>query len=207
MTSIDSLRPLAQHRIKPQSGMALTLQKGQTLRVIDSQGEQVSDFTCFARGDRNEYFSSGRTIDYNEKIYLTTGDSLYSSRSNPMLTIMHDTVGRHDLLMAPCSQEMFRLSYGINEPHPNCLDNLAKHLEPFGISSPQIVNVFNIFMNAKVSAGGDITIAPPLSKAGDYIDLKAHMDLIVGITACSAMKCNNYRCTPIDVEIFDVRTD
>jgi uncharacterized protein YcgI (DUF1989 family) len=194
---------LTQYRIKPQSGTALTLQKGQIIRVIDVEGEQVSDLACFALRDIDEYFSSGRTIDYNEKIYLSTGDILYSNQSNPMLTILSDKVGKHDLLFAPCSQEMFVLSYGITEAHPNCLDNLTSHLDPFGITASQITNVFNIFMNATLSAHGNITIKPPLSKAGDYIDLRAHMDLIVGITACSAKKCNNYHCTSIDVEIFE----
>ena len=198
-----TLNPLTQYRIKPQSGMALILQQGQIVRVIDVAGEQVSDLACFVLGNIEEYFSSGRTIDYNEKIYLSTGDILYSNRSNPMLTILNDTVGKHDLLFAPCSQEMFGLSYGITEAHPNCLDNLATHLGPFGINATQIINAFNIFMNATLSTNGKISIAPPLSKAGDYIDLRAHMDLIVGITACSAKKCNNYQCTAIDVEILE----
>ena len=202
MESNYSLDALTQHRIMPQSGMALTLKRGQIIRVIDVEGEQVSDLACFASGDINEYYSSGRTIDYNEKIYLSTDDILYSNQSNPMLTILDDTVGKHDLLFAPCSQEMFKLSYGVTEAHPNCLDNLAIHLGPFGIKSFQITHVFNIFMNAAISAHGQITIEAPLSHAGDYIDLKANMDLIVGITACSAMKCNNYQCTAIDVKIF-----
>jgi len=194
---------LRHYRIKPQSGMALTLQKGQIIRVIDVEGEQVSDLACFALGNIDESFSSGRTIDYNEKIYLSTGDILYSNRSNPMLTILSDTVGKHDLLFAPCSQEMFGSPYGITEAHPNCLDNLTTHLGSLGITASQIINAFNIFMNATLSANGKIAIEPPLSKAGDYIDLRAHMDLIVGITACSAKKCNNYHCTSIDVEIFE----
>ena len=194
---------MKQYRIKPRSGTALTLQKGQILRVIDVEGEQVSDLACFALGDIDEYFSSGRTIDYNEKIYLSTGDILYSNKSNPMLSIMSDKAGKHDLLFAPCSREMFALTYDSKEAHPNCLDNLTTHLAGFGIRASKITGVFNIFMNATVSARGNINIAPPLSKAGDYIDLRAHMDLIVGITACSAKKCNNYHCTSIDVEIFE----
>jgi uncharacterized protein YcgI (DUF1989 family) len=195
--------PMTRYHIMPQSGTAMTLQKGQILRVIDVEGEQVSDLACFALGNIDEHFSSGRTIDYNEKIYLTTGDILYSSQSNPMLTVLNDKVGKHDVLFAPCSQEMLIISYGIKEAHPNCLDNLTKHLGQYGIKACQITSVFNIFMNATVSAHGNITIAPPLSKAGDYIDLRAHMDVLVGITACSAKKCNNYHCTSIDVEIFE----
>jgi uncharacterized protein YcgI (DUF1989 family) len=177
------------------------VQKGQFIRVIDVEGEQVSDLVCFARVDTEEYLSSGRTIDYHQRIYLTEGDILYSNRSNPMLSITLDPVGKHDFLLAPCSREMFRMTYGISGPHPNCLDNLSKSLGPFGINASQIPIAFNIFMNVALSEQGIITVKPPLSKAGDFIELQAEMDLIVGITACSAPKCNNFRCTPIGVEV------
>jgi uncharacterized protein YcgI (DUF1989 family) len=120
-----------------------------------------------------------------------------------MLAIIEDPVGKHDLLFAPCSQEMFRLTYDQTEPHPNCLDNLASALGHYGVRSFQIPSAFNIFMNVEVSISGKIMVNPPLSKAGDYIDLRAEMDLVVGVTACAAGKCNNYRCTPIAVEVYD----
>lgn len=190
-----------QYHLEPRTGVGFTAQRGQIIRVIDVEGEQVSDLVCFAEGDTQEYLSSARSIDYGGKIYFSTGDALYSNLSNPMLTITTDRVGKHDFLFAPCSQEMFRISYGITEPHPNCLDNLATNLQPFGIQAGQIPTAFNIFMNATLDARGKILINSPLSKAGDYLDLRAEMDLIVGVTACSAGKCNNYRCTSIAVEV------
>jgi uncharacterized protein YcgI (DUF1989 family) len=199
---MNSYSLIGQFHLKPQTGTAFKVQKGQIIRVIDPQGEQVSDLVCFAQHDSGEYLSSGRSIDYNEKIYLSTGDILYSNRSHPMLTIVTDQVGKHDFLFAPCSREMFHLLYDINGEHPNCLENLGTNLSPFGIKASQIPTTFNIFMNVAISESGKITIRPPLSKAGDYIELKAEMDLIVGITACSAEKCNNYRCKPIEVEVY-----
>ena len=91
------------HEIPPRSGVAFTLDQGQRLTVIDPQGEQVADLLAFARGDVREVISSGRTLDYASKIYLTTGDGLYSNRSNVMLDIVEDQVGRHDFLLTPCS--------------------------------------------------------------------------------------------------------
>ncbi len=202
MELTNSFTPLAQQHLKPQTGAAFKVQKGQIIRIIDPQGQQVSDLICFAQHDTEECLSSGRSIDYNEKIYLSTGDILYSNRSNPMLTIVVDQVGKHDFLFAPCSREMFHLLYNVKGNHPNCLQNLATSLSPFGIKASQIPTVFNIFMNVEISKSGRITIKPPLSKAGDYIELKAEMDLIVGITACSAEKCNNHRCKPIEVEVY-----
>jgi uncharacterized protein YcgI (DUF1989 family) len=202
----EAVKPIVQYYLNPQTGVAFTVQKSQIIRVIDVEGGQVSDLVCFALQDIEEYLSSGRTIDYNEKLFQSTGDILYSSRSNPMLAIIEDPVGKHDFLFAPCSQEMFRLTYNETEPHPNCLDNLASALGQYGVKAFQIPTAFNIFMNVEVSSSSEIAVKPPLSKAGDFINLRAEMDLIVGVTACAAGKCNNYRCTPVAVEIYDTIT-
>ena len=201
-----TIKPIARYHLRPQTGTAFKVQKDQIIRVIDVAGEQVSDLICFSRQDHQEVLSSSRTIDYNEKIYFSTGDILYSNRSNPMLTIIDDPVGKHDFLFAPCSQEMFRMTYGTTETHPNCLDNLTNSLKPLGIDPSQILTAFNIFMNTTISEHGNITINAPLSSAGDYIELQAAMDLIIGVTACSAGKCNNFRCTPVDVEVYKGET-
>ena len=202
MNPEKAIGPVAKYHLAPQTGAGLTVQRGQVLRVIDVAGEQVADLVCFARQDNEEYLSSGRSIDYNEKLYLSTGDILYSNRSNPMLTIIFDPVGKHDFLFAPCSREMFRLAYNITDPHPNCLDNLSAALRPYGIPAARIPTAFNIFMNVRISDTGRLSVLPPLSKAGDYIEMRAEMDLILGVSACSAGKCNNFKCTPIEVEVY-----
>jgi uncharacterized protein YcgI (DUF1989 family) len=194
--------PIAKYHLAPQTGAAFTMQSGKIIRVIDVAGEQVADLVCFARQNNEEYLSSGRSIDYNEKLYLSTGDILYSNLSNPMLTIIRDPVGKHDFLFAPCSREMFRLTYNITDPHPNCLDNLSAALEPYGIPAARIPTAFNIFMNVVISDCGKLSVLPPLSKAGDFIEMRAEMDLIIGVSACSAGKCNNFHCTPIEVEVY-----
>ena len=91
-------------RLAPQTGTGLALSAGQTLTVIDPAGSQVSDFFAFAAADHGEWLSSGRTIDYGNKVFFTTGDVLYSNRSAPTGTIIEDTCGRHAFLLTPCSQ-------------------------------------------------------------------------------------------------------
>ena len=95
------------HEIAPRSGAAFALRAGQSLKVIDPRGEQVADLLAYSREDTREVISSGRTLDYASKLYLTTGDSLYSNRSRIMLRIVEDTVGRHDFLLTPCSADTF----------------------------------------------------------------------------------------------------
>jgi uncharacterized protein YcgI (DUF1989 family) len=188
--------------ILPRSGAAFVLKKGERLKIIDIEGEQVSDFICYNLHDKGEYLSSGRTIDYAETIYLTKGHSFYSNRSNIMFDMIEDTVGKHDFLLTPCSAEMFRIIYGDKEPHKGCFGNLRDNLNKFGIAADQIPTCFNVFMNVPVDGTtGKVSVLPPLSKAGDYVVIKARMDLVVGMTACSAGMSNNFSFKPIGYEI------
>jgi uncharacterized protein YcgI (DUF1989 family) len=189
-------------RLEPQTGTAFLLEEGRRLRVIDPQGEQVSDLVAFARDDPREWLSSGRSIDYANTIYLTKGHVLYSNRSRPMFTIVADDVGRHDFLLTPCSPETFSIIYRHQGQHPSCFRNLAGSLAAFGIAPDAIPTTFNIFMNVDIAPSGELRIGPPLSKPGDALVLRAEMDLIVGLTACSAEMSNNYRFKPIEYEIL-----
>lgn len=178
--------------------------KGQRLEIIDIQGEQVSDLFCYNAHDTAEYLSSGRTIDYAETIFLTKGHSFYSNRSNVMFKMMEDSVGKHDFLLTPCSAEMFRIIYGHEEPHRGCFGNLCESLKAFGINGDQIHTTFNIFMNVAIDAEtGVISVLPPKSKANDRVILEAEMDLIVGLTACSAEMSNNYSFKPIGYRMIE----
>lgn len=190
--------------IPPRSGVAFILKKGQQLYVEDIQGEQVSDFICYNLHDTSEYLSSGRTIDYADTIFLTKGHPFYSNRSNIMFRMKEDTVGRHDFLLTPCSEETFRIIYGHGKPHRGCFGNLVAALQPYGIAGDDIPICFNIFMHVSVDGNsGKIDVLPPKSKAGDYVIFEAEMDLVVGMTACSAEKSNNYSFKPIGYKILE----
>lgn len=172
------------------------------MTVIDPEGEQVSDLVAFSAEDVEEFISSGRSIDYASRLFLTTGDVLYSNRSRPMLTIVSDDVGRHDFTLTPCSRDTFRIIYGDEAPHQGCQGNLEQALAPFGIGPDRIPIAFNVFMHVDVdSKTGAIKVLPPLSKPGDATRFRAEMDLIIGLTACSAGQSNNFRYKPIHYEV------
>lgn len=188
--------------IPERSGTAFRLKQGDTLVVIDPRGEQVADLLAYNAEDVAEVISSGRTLDYAETIYLTTGHLLYSNRSRPMFSIEEDTVGRHDFLLTPCSYDTFHHFYPTLQPHRGCFGNLAAALEPYGIQPDAIPSAFNCFMNVPVDGEtGKLRVLPPISKAGDHITLRAHMDLIVGLTACSAPDSNGGTFKPIHYRI------
>lgn len=191
------------NRLEPQTGTGFRLRAGDLLTVLDPTGGQVSDFFALSAVDHGEWLSSGRSIDYANTIYLSTGGVLYSNRSRPMATIVTDTCGHHDLLLTPCSQQTFDLLYPEfhGAPHPSCLENLCWGLGQFGVVPDQISTTFNIFMNVWTDRTGELHIDPPTTVAGDHLVLRAEMDLHVGLTACSAEKSNAGVCKPIDYRI------
>ncbi len=198
-----ALKLASRMRLAPQTGTGFEIRRGQLLKIIDPAGEQVSDLTSFGSADRGEWLSSGRTIDYANTIYLTTGHALYSNRSRPMWKVLEDTVGRHDFLLTPCSPETFQIIYKTKGHHPSCFENLARALSPFDIPPDSIPTTLNVFMNVDVSPSGELRILAPRSRAGDHVLLEAEMDMIVGVTACSAELSNNGTFKPIDIELYD----
>jgi len=192
-------------RLAPQTGTGFTMEAGQLLTVIDPTGGQVSDFYCADAADPTEVLSSGRSLDYGNTLLFTTGATLYSSNSRPMVTIVSDTAGRHDFLLTPCSQDTFDLLYPEFEGayHPSCLENLSNGLAQFGVDPARIQTSFNIFMNVWWQPDGTLHIDPPTTAPGDRIVLRAERRLFVGLTACSAEKSNGGICKPIDFDLAD----
>lgn len=181
----------------------MILRAGQFLIVTDIEGGQVADLTAFRLKDSSEWLSNGRSFDYGGTIYLTAGSTLYSNKSNPMLSIVEDDVGRHDFLYTPCSKEMYQIQYGVEEYHPNCLDNLRKALIEVGQEPQEIPTPFNVFMNIDVLPDGSLRVKPPISNMGDSIKFRVEMDLVVAISACPAGVCNGGSQKSIGYKIVD----
>ncbi len=188
--------------IRSCSGLKIEAKKGQTISVIDMEGGQVADFFAEAAENPNEFLSTGVTIDCNESLKLNVGDILYSNFYNPLLKILSDDVGEHDLLHPCCRTEMYDFFYRNGKNHPNCLDNINSAL---GEKRP-IITPVNLFMHTKINADGRISVEEPISKAGDKIVLKALRDITLGVAACSVSesKCNGGKCTPIKIVIESI---
>ena len=188
--------------ISERSGTAFRVAAGERLTVIDPRGVQVADLLAYNADDIDEVISSGRTLDYAETIRLTTGHVLYSNRSAPMLEIVEDTVGIHDFLLTPCSYDTFFHFYPDLPPHRGCFGNLAEALAPYGVTPDRIPIAFNCFMNVPVDGvTGRLQVLPPVSKAGDRIVFTAKMDLVIGLTACSAPASNGGSFKPIQYRV------
>ncbi|GAA0371779.1 urea carboxylase-associated family protein [Bacillus horti] len=182
--------------------IGFNLSAGQTVRVIDVEGQQVADFIAYVKEDIQERLDPGVTLDVLRSFKMKEGDYIYSNRYRPLLKVVKDTVGQHDFINPACRSEMYELLYQKSN-HKNCYDNLNRALNNFQIQSPKQYYPLNLFMNTKISSSGKISIERPLSKAGDFTELRAEVDLIVAISACPCAEsaCNGYHCTSIQVEI------
>lgn len=183
------------------------VKKGQFLKIIDLEGKQVGDLLCFRDSDRSEYVTPAHTRCSLKKLVLKVGDSLYTNRRVPLMTIVEDVVGRHDILYTECDIYRFKVDFGIEEYHPNCYDNLMEAIKEYDITPEVLPEPINIFQNAPVTPDGRIEIEEPLSNPGDYIILKALDDVIIALSSCSndvaTMKTNGSKVTPLKMEVYD----
>lgn len=188
--------------IEPKSGKAVEVKRGQVLRVEDMDGSQVADFVCFSLNDHAERFSQAKTRVRNWSTHLTVGSQLISNRDNVMFTIVADTVGVHDIIFCPCHSYVYEHFLDVG-PRNGCFENLSAAVEPFRISSDELPDPFNIFMNTGVRENGELFVAASPSKKGDYIELRAEMDCLAAVTACAddITDCNGKVCTRIAIRI------
>ncbi|MFC4777266.1 DUF1989 domain-containing protein [Paenibacillus sp. GCM10023252] len=191
--------------VEARQGVALRLNKGEVVRITDLDGQQVADFVAYMAHDLFERLDPAVTMDVIRKTQPEPDDLLYSTAYRPMLRLIKDQVGRHDFTNAACRSEMYELLYGRSN-HPSCYETLNRELKAFGIEPPNQHYPLGIFMNVKADEAGKITVEVPLSKAGDYVELRAEQDLIIGISACPCEEsaCNGYCCTRIGVDIVSV---
>ncbi len=179
------------------TGKRIDVKSGQTITVIDIEGGQVVDFFAEITGSPAEFLSPGVTIDCNESLRLNVGDTIYTNLYRPMLEVIADDVGEHDLLHPCCRPEMYDFFYHNGEGHPNCFDNINGVL---GEHRP-IITPVNLFMHTKINSDGSISVEAPKSKAGDRIVMRALTDITLGVAACSVSesKCNSGKCAPVKV--------
>lgn len=184
--------------IAPASAVAFEIEEGKSVRVVSPEGLQVGDFVAFNITNLEERFSAGRTRSENGKVKISVGDRLFSNTCNPMFEITQDTCGIHDLLYPPCNRWVFQNRYKI-PPHDGCEENLEKALSLWKITKSDIPDPFNIFENSTIDATGALKIQPPVSKAGDYVELRAKMSCLVGISSCAVDVgfTNAGRCKPL----------
>ena len=181
------------------SGKRIDVRQGQTITIVDIDGGQVVDFFAEVTGKAEEFLSTGVTIDCNESLWLNIGDTIYTNLYRPMMKVIEDDVGEHDLLHPCCRPEMYDFFYHNGEGHPNCFDNINGALDEYR----PIITPVNLFMYTKVNVDGSISVEAPKSKAGDRIVLRALMDITLGVAACSVSesKCNSGKCSPVKVII------
>jgi urea carboxylase-associated protein 1 len=192
--------------LEPRGRTAFEVSAGQTVRVIDVEGQQVADLVCFRRQDRAEKLSVHNTALIQGSVYISTGHVLLSDRCRKLMTITADTCGRHDLLAGSCSEGTNRVRYGVADT-ANCRSNFEQALKPFGIPLKEIPYSFNIFMNVPIEANGAMSIQEPISKAGDFIELRADDDLIVAISNCPQERnpCNAFKPTSLRVTVYGAK--
>jgi len=188
--------------IPARTGTSFFVKKGRYLKVAAVADQQVGDLVAFNGNDLTEHLSNGKTFDYEETVELSTGNTLYSNLSHPMLEIVQDTCGVHDFLLAPCCSKTMRHFYGIVDDVPTCQDNLETALIEHGIEAWQIPTAFNIFMNVPIARDGKLEVLPPVARKGDFIIFKSQMDVLIGLTACSAADSNNGSYKPIAYSIL-----
>jgi uncharacterized protein len=179
------------------------LAKGTVLRIVDLEGRQSVDTLIYDAADTAVRYNAANTMKLAGSIYLSKGCVIYDDLAQPLMTIIEDTVGRHDTLAGNCSREINRVRYG-KPGSLSCRDNFIMALGELGMGPRDIPANINFFMNVPVSANGEVAIVDGISKPGDYVDLRCEKDVIVVISNCpqELNPCSGGAPTPIRLTLW-----
>jgi urea carboxylase-associated protein 1 len=184
------------------------IKQGQTLRIVDLEGNQAADTLFFSATDPTERYSADRTIQQQAALYLTAGSRLMSTEGRVLLEITADTCGRHDTLGGACSRESNTMRYAHDKECMHaCRDSFIRGAQEWKVelTKRDITCNINFFMNVPVTPDGQLSFADGISAPGRYVEMLAHMDVICLISNCPQLNnpCNGWNPTPIEVLIFD----
>ena len=195
--------PLVDEVIPPGGHWGRRMARGEVLRIVDLEGRQAVDFLCYQAERPEERYNAADTMKVAGSIFIGRGTRLLSDMGDTLMTVVEDTVGRHDTIGGCCSKESNRLRYGVDDT-PNCRDNFLAALKPFGLGKRDVVANINFFMNVPVEPNGSMAIADGLSRPGDYVELRAETDVIAVLSNCPQTRnpCNGYNPTPIRVVVW-----
>jgi urea carboxylase-associated protein 1 len=207
-STLDPAAALAIHDLPAGEPWLHEVKRGQTLRIVDLEGNQAVDTIFYNAADTAESYSVTDTLQRQGGIYLSTGSVLYSNRGRPMLSIVADTCGRHDTLGGACAAESNTVRYALQKKFMHsCRDNylLALAHADNGMGKRDLVPNVNFFMNVPVTEAGGLSFEDGLSAPGKYVELRAEMDLLVLVSNCPQLNnpCNAYNPTPVRFVIWD----
>lgn len=176
------------------------VRKGQTLRIVDLEGNQAVDFLMYAAADDAERYSAQDTIAAQGNIFLTVGSALLSNEGRWMATVTDTNVAYHDTIGGACSCESNTLRYGHHTKSQHaCVENFLQANAAYGRGKRDMVSNINWFMNVPVEDDGALGIVDGISAPGLYVDIRAEMDLIAVVSNCPQINnpCNGFDPTPV----------
>lgn len=202
-SSNPAATPILDQVVAPRTPWGGRILQGQTLRITDLEGQQAVDFLCYDAADPRERYSATNTLKVQGRIYIEKDTVLYSDTGLALMTVVTDTVGRHDTIYGCCSNPNNLLRYGVHTTE-SCYSNFETVLATFGLDRSAIVSNINFFMCVPVEPDGSAGVATSELQPGGYVELRAERDVIAVLSNCPQMHnpCNGYNPTPIQVSVF-----
>jgi len=204
---------LWEETIQPAASWSHVLKRGTALRVKDLEGGVNVGGLFYNFECSTERYNMPDTLKAQHIARLTTGFVLYSDMGRILLSVTADTVGWHDLIGGTSNRKIVEAKYGPssyqkdrNDYHKNGRDSFLVELGKWGLGTRDLVANVNLFSRVDVSDNGTMSFAPGNSKAGDSIDLRAEMNVLVILNTCQHPldPSPKYQPKPVQVSIRPV---
>lgn len=177
----------------------LTLTAGSGLRLVNTSGTPGVSLFAWNAGDPSERYNSADTVKIQWTAELRKGRVLFSDMGRVLFSIIEDTTGAHDTIVGGSTPASNARKYGdpsLRSTRDNMLLAAGKH----GLGLRDLAPVIALFAPVIVDADGRLAWRDGIVQAGDFVDLRAELDLIVAISNCPHPLAPDTRFDPGPVE-------
>ncbi|NKF23554.1 urea amidolyase associated protein UAAP2 [Solimonas marina] len=206
LSSRDPARARYDHTIAPTRPWSQLIHRGEVLRIVDLEGQQAVDTLFYSAADHSERYSAQNTLRAQNAAYVTTGTRIMSNEDRVLATVIADSCGAHDTSAGACSCEANTVRFGHHTRYMHaCRENFLVEVAKYGMDKRDIVGNINFFMNVPVESDGRLAIVDGVSAPGDYVEIRADMDVLCVISNCPQINnpCNGFNPTPVRVLIWE----
>lgn len=211
VAAIPADRLLLEETLPGGAAWSFTVRRHRTLRLTAlAPGANVS-LLCYNRHELIDRYNMPDTLKGQHTARLTTGYILVSDMGRAMLSITGDTLGWHDPLGGHDTAAHVAKKWGVkdyqtarNDFHQNSRDHFLLELGKHGLDARDLVPNVNFFSKLVADDAGRLAYVPEHARAGDFVDLRAEMDLLVILTTCHHPMdtAANYGPKPVKLQLW-----
>jgi urea carboxylase-associated protein 2 len=158
------------------------LKAGDTIRIAQEQGPSAVSMIAWSAADTSERLNLPDTVKVQWTTAIAKGRVLFTDMGRVLFSAIEAASTAHDGLVGGSTAASNAAKYGGD--YRNTRDNFIIVAGKLGLDRRDIPSAMTFFAPVRVDEDGKFVWREDLRVAGDYVELRAEMDVILAFSNC-----------------------